>query len=617
MRDINKPMNIPVYATMEQRLAALRVWMRIHDLDAFILPVTDEYQGEYPADYAKRVRWLCGFDGSAGVVVVLPQHAALLTDGRYTLQAAQQLDAALYSVHNLAELSVVQYLASHLPEDAEHSRIGIDGWLHSIQQRATLESALDKHNVGKHNMRLQVYADNPIDALWHDQPTPPAEPVLDYALQYAGVSRASKCKAMAEQLMQMGVSHHMITEPDALCWLLNIRGRDVPYNPLMLGMAVVHADASVDVFMSEPAGDALQKIIQQDAEALCVRIHTRAALLPYVQTLHKSDDATLSVDAATCPAIIADVLTQADIKSNSITSPLHLAKAQKNNAELMGMRKAHLWEAVAYVRLLHWLDVMPADATIIEQCVVQKLEELRKQCPDYIMPSFATIAGAGEHGAIIHYHPPLEHSRTLAHGEVLLLDAGGQYGAGTTDATRTIVRGLGAGAVLPDNAFLRAYTNVLKGHIALAMAVFPDGTEGAHLDVLARQYLWAEHKDYAHGTGHGVGAHLCVHEGPCRISRRFGSANLLPGMILSNEPGYYVQGHYGIRLENLVEVVQSPQLGWMHFENLTLLPFDRRLTITDMLSAPMQAWLDAYQTHVYNQLQAHVPPDVALWLKKQ
>jgi Xaa-Pro aminopeptidase len=563
-------------------------------LDGYLLPVTDEYQGEYSAAYARRVTWLCGFDGSAGILLILPHQATLLVDGRYTLQAQQEVDTALYSVYNSSEVTV----ASLLQELPPGRRIGYDPWLMTGHQIDRLVDALDGH-------AMLLSSPNPVDAIWKDQPARPQGNIYWHPLTYAGRSHEDKLDAMAEVLRNKKVKGFPLTTPDALCWLLNIRGDDIPFNPLPLAYGIAWDDATCNVYI-DPS-----RVPDEVNACLKGRVQWRkpeqwqndlAALVPGER---------IGYDPEQSPVGIRQALIGQGVVVVPMANPCLLPKAIKVPEELEGMRRAHLHDGVAVVRFLAWFDGLDSNDVINELQVVEKVEQCRRLSPDYVGPSFATIAGSGPHGAIVHYRATEQSNRTIIQDDVLLLDSGGQYRFGTTDITRTIVRGQ------PSADFQKHFTMVLKGHIALAQARFPAGTTGGQLDVLARLPLWQQGKDYDHGTGHGVGAHLCVHEGPQRISKRGGDVALQPGMILSNEPGYYCTGLYGIRIENLVAVVEKERHEdrvFLGFETLTLCPIDRRLIDRAGLTDMERTWLNEYHRDVRAALEPFLEGAEAAWL---
>ena len=536
-------------------------------VDAYVQPSGDAFFSEYPPASAKRLAWLCGFDGSAGTLLVLREAvdgkpAALFTDGRYTLQAINQLDKNLFHIVDVADDSPTSWLEKHQPDAV----LGYDAWLHSHRQVS-----------GWAGVASQPLARNPVDALWQDRPADPAEPAFSHGIEYAGESAASKKKRILS-MMHSDAEALLLTQPDGIDWLLNIRGSDIPFNPLALCLAILSKDGRLTL-ISQPrdwpelgadVGHVSWQEFQDNPEQVfspfkCLQLDSKAT------------------SEAVWRATDCDIIDAPD--------PSEVAKAVKNPTEIAGIREAHKRDGRALSAFLAWLETQE---NFSELQAVEKLEAFRRaESGDlYRGPSFDTISGAGPNGAIVHYRVTPESNRTIARGELYLVDSGGQYPDGTTDVTRTIAHGE------PSAEMIERYTRVLKGHIALASAVFPEGTSGAQLDALARQYLWEIGEDYAHGTGHGVGAYLCVHEGPQGISRRASGVALEAGMILSNEPGYYKNGEYGIRIENLVLVAKAPQEGFLCFENLTLAPLDDRLIDRAMLTQQECDWLAAYGAQV-------------------
>ncbi len=584
----------------KEKLESLRQWLRAEALHAFILPVTDEFQGEYSADYARRVTWLSGFDGSAGAVAVTLSNAALFVDGRYTLQAAREVDGQLYEIHNSASMSPARWLASQLQPGQS---VGYDPMLYTPLQREQLGEVLEAVDIS-----LKPLTSNPINEIWQNQTGMPMEKLSVHALEHAGQTHEEKRRIIAKKLEDIRAEVLLITQPDALCWLLNIRGQDIPYNPLPLCYGVLYADARVALFIDAAKLDA--QVREHLGEEVLI-----APFESFDEALQELGEQRVRValDAKWCPVHFLDVLEAAGGAVQLVDNPIIPAKAIKNSVEMEGMREAHIIDGVAVTRFLCWFDTLEESVTELQ--VAERLERFRQMHPDYRGPSFATIAGSGPHGAIVHYRATEETSRTIANGEVLLLDSGGQYPYGTTDITRTVLCGGQASEEFKDR-----FTRVLKGHIALAQAQFPEGTGGGQLDVLARQPLWDAGLDYEHGTGHGVGCYLCVHEGPQRISKRGGDVALAPGMILSNEPGYYKTDAYGIRIENLVLVVERERVEgkrFLGFSTLTLVPIDTRLIEPKLLGGHERAWLNHYHSRVLEALSPHLDSFEREWLAQR
>lgn len=588
------------HPAFSERLVTLRAELASLGVQGCILPVTDEFQGEYSADYARRVTWLTGFDGSAGTLVVTTHKAALFVDGRYTLQAAREVDGQLYEIHNSAEVTPARWVAEAMQEG---EALGYDPLLHTPLQMEQLAEKLEASGIA-----LVACESNPVDAVWVGKPQMPKARIFMHAIDHAGMEHGEKRRAMAETLKGRGLDAFVITQPDALCWLLNIRGADIPYNPLPLCYGLLHADARVTLCVDE----------EKLSAAIAEHLGTEVTCVPFEAiekqlALLAEAGSRVGFDPKWSPVRFLDVLEDHGADVVLMDNPLIIAKAIKNKTETDGMRHAHVIDGVAVARLLCWFD--HEEGAITELEVAEKLERFRSQHADYRGQSFATIAGSAEHGAIVHYRATEATSRAIAFGEVLLLDSGGQYPYGTTDITRTVMRGGAASEEFTDR-----FTRVLKGHIALAQAQFPEGTSGGQLDMLARQPLWDAGLDYDHGTGHGVGCYLCVHEGPQRISKRGGDVALKPGMILSNEPGYYKTGAYGIRTENLVLVVERETVGGMRFlgfNTLTLAPIDTRLIEPKLLTDAERAWLNHYHQRVYEALAEHLDGFERAWLAER
>ncbi|MCZ0960190.1 aminopeptidase P family protein [Paracoccus benzoatiresistens] len=574
------------------RLAGLRARLAADGLDGFIVPRADAHQGEYVAPSDARLAWLTGFTGSAGFAVVAPDRAGVFIDGRYRVQVKAQVDLAHFTPVPWPETRPSDWLRDALPEGG---RVGFDPWLHTRQEIETLEKALADSGIG-----LIATDHNPLDAVWTDRPAPPVGRARAHDDAFAGETAADKRARLAAELRKEGQAATLLTLPDSISWLLNIRGSDVPRNPVVQSFAVLSDDGHVALF-ADPAkfDDALRAHLGNE-----VAILHPEGLTPALLDL----EGPVRIDPASAPEAAFRLLESANTQIARATDPAILPKARKNAAELDGMRAAHLRDGAAMVRLLAWLDAQdPAGLTEID--VVEKLEALRREAGITDI-SFDTICGAGPNGAIVHYRVTRATNRRLTAGEVLLIDSGGQYRDGTTDITRTVP----LGPPLPDA--VAPYTAVLRGMIAISRARFPQGVAGAHLDALARQHLWSQGLDYDHGTGHGVGAALCVHEGPVRISR-VSTLPLEAGMILSNEPGYYRENAFGIRIENLVAITPAdaePGRTMLGFETLTLCPIDRRLIDVAALSRDEIAWLDSYHARVRQALSPHLDSDTQAWL---
>ncbi|MHA1530042.1 MAG: aminopeptidase P family protein [Alphaproteobacteria bacterium] len=569
------------------RVAALRERLRAAGVDGFLVPRTDAHQGETVAPRDERLAYLTGFTGSAGLAIVLAGQAALFVDGRYTLQAGNQVDGNLFEVVPEHETSAAAWLERVLGEDQV---VAYDPWLHGKAQIDRLARA-----AARRDARLAPLEPNPIDEIWTGQPPVPMGAVRIQPEKFAGESAAGRRHRIGASIAEHGADAAVLTQPDSLAWLLNIRGSDLQHSPVALGFAVLDADGAVALFMEPDKIDG----------AVMTHLGNEVSVTPpdrLGDDLAGMTGKTVLLDQATCPLWVANRLEAASATLVWGEDPCLKPKALKNAAELAGMRAAHRRDGAAMARFLHWLEQSAARGeSLTEIDVVTALEEFRAGTGRLMDASFDAICGAGPNGAIVHYRVSRETNRTLQPGELLLIDSGGQYQDGTTDITRTVPIGP------VDETALRPFTLVLKGMIAISRARWPNGITGRDLDPLARGALWREGFDYDHGTGHGVGVYLNVHEGPQRISRRGGDVELEPGMILSNEPGYYRPGHFGIRIENLIAVSEPsvpaggerPMLG---FETLTLAPIDRRLIDPALLGPEDTAWLNGYHARVLAEI---------------
>ncbi len=579
-----------------QRLAALRAQLAALGVDGFLVPRSDEFLGEYVPPSGERLAWLTGFTGSAGLAVVLAGRAAIFTDGRYTTQVAQQTDPALWERRHLIEQPAPEWLR----EAAPGARIGYDPWLHS-------EAALARYT----GVTLVPLAQNPIDAIWPDRPAPPLAAARIQPAEYAGQDSAEKREAAAAALRAAGEDAAVLADPHSIAWLLNIRGGDLAHTPLALGFALLGADASVQLFMpAEKLGPAVRAHLGN-----AVSVAERSAM-PGVLAGYAGK--TLRLDADATSAWFAKTLREAGATVVAGDDPCRLPRAQKNPTERQGARNAHRRDAVAMARFLAWFAEAAPLGGLTEMAAAEQLLAFRREVPLFQGEAFPAIAGAAENGAIVHYRATAETNRAINPDECFLLDSGGQYLDGTTDITRTLFTGPGAAP-----AGLRArYTRVLAGHIALGTARFPRGVAGPHLDALARRPLWDAGLDYDHGTGHGVGSFLSVHEGPVAFSRAAKVVPLAPGMILSNEPGYYLPGHYGIRIENLLlvrEAASQPDQAkpFLEFETLTLAPYAQALIEPALLTAAEADWIDAYHARVLAEIGPLCDPATAAWLARE
>lgn len=621
--------------TAAQKLTALRKALKAAQVDGFLLPVGDEFLSEYPPASAQRVAWLTGFEGSAGTAVVLADKAALFTDGRYTLQAAQQVDGALYEIHNMMELSAARWAAQQLALSQEEARSGdragreqartprhsmsqqakaetkklaYDPWLFSARQQATMETAAEEYGV-----ELVALAANPVDPLWVGRPAAPVGPVLAYPERYAGEASLAKRARVCEAVREEGADALLVTATDSVAWLLNIRGTDTPNTPLVLATALLECDEKapegrVTLFV-EP-----ERVPENVKEHIGAGVEIVAPAGMQAWLVKKLANREVLLDSQHAPSVFAHWLEEEGQDPIYAEDPCQRLKAAKNKVESSWARKAHQEDGAALVRLLAWLDKEVTGGKLDELSVTAQLLAFRREAKGFQSPSFDTIAGFGPHGAIVHYRATEETNRKLKGQGLFLLDSGGQYLGATTDVTRTVAVGK------PTVEQKEAFTRVLKGHIALAAVVFPQGTSGAQLDVLARAALWEAGLDYDHGTGHGVGSYLGVHEGPQRISKMPNQVALKPGMIISNEPGYYKTGKYGIRIENLVQVVKKPEISkskvFLGFETLTLAPIDRRLIVGKMLNDKERCWLNEYHARVFRALFSLLPVADQRWLAK-
>lgn len=575
------------------RLAALRLAMKAKKLDGFLVPRADAWQGEYIAPCDARLAWISGFTGSAGLALVTHKQAVLFTDGRYTLQAAREVDGRLFTIEQAPPVEPFGWISKNM----KGKRIGFDPSLHTSLAIASM----------KRGGAVPVpCASNLIDKVWNTRPPRKKAGIIIQPSRYAGEAATAKRKRMATQLKDEGIDAFLITRPDSISWLLNLRSDAIPHTPYILAHAILHKNSKVDLFA--PLAEFSPKLRQHLGNG--VSLENPAALLPRLREL-KASRVSLAMDASHAPHLLA---ATSSAKARAGGDPCQMAKACKNASEIKGSRRAHEMDGAALVKFLHWLERTSAKQAIDEMMVVKQLAQYRREnrhCRDL---SFDTIAGAGANGAVIHYRVDEASNRTIKRGDLLLVDSGGQYFHGTTDITRTMAIGR------PPPEAKKHFTYVLKGHIALARARFPEGTSGAQLDMLARQYLWAAGLDYAHGTGHGVGSYLSVHEGPQNISPR-GATGLRAGMIISNEPGYYKEGSYGIRIENLV-LVKPPALAkggeqkMLSFETLSLAPIDTSLIERSLISPDERNWLNDYHAEVRTRLTPLLGTSDAAWLKR-
>ncbi|MDV2984305.1 UNVERIFIED_CONTAM: aminopeptidase P family protein [Methylobacteriaceae bacterium AG10] len=588
----------PSHAKGPERIEALRAALREIRADGFVVPRADEHQSEYVPANAERLAWLTGFTGSAGLAIVLADEAALFVDGRYTLQAPEQVETGTITVVPLAESTPEAWLGTHLKPGQV---LAYDPWLHTPDGVARLERAALKAGAS-----LRAVPDNLVDAVWAGRPRPPAGRVAAHPDALAGETVPEKLARIRAALAEGGIDLLVVSDPHNLAWAFNLRGADIPHTPLALGYALVPREGRAALYLTSQAVDPdLRAALEPLAD-----LRPRAAFAEDLAGLC-TKAARVRLDAATGAAALKDRVEAAGGVADVGADPVTAMKAVKNAAEIAGTRAAHQRDGLAVTRFLAWLDRAAAEG-VSEIAAVEALEDFRSEGGLLRDVSFPTISGSGPNGAIVHYRVTRATDRTARPGELFLIDSGAQYADGTTDITRTVAIGT------PTDEMRDRFTRVLKGHIAIARAVFPDGTTGAQIDAFARMSLWEAGLDYDHGTGHGVGAFLSVHEGPQRIAKT-GTVALKTGMILSNEPGYYRSRAYGIRIENLILVeartipgADRPMLG---FETLTLAPIDRRLIDPALLGAADTAWLDAYHARVRAALAPDLDGPTREWLE--
>jgi Xaa-Pro aminopeptidase len=583
-----------------QRLARVRDGMVRLGIDAFLVPHADEFQNENLPDYTQRLAWLTGFTGSAGAAAVLADRAAIFIDGRYTLQVKTQTDAALYEAHHLIEDPPEAWLGRVLQPGQV---LGYDPWLLTPSQVDRLKAA-----AARAGAKLKALEWNPLDAAWTDRPAPPISRVESYPQEFAGKSAADKRREIAEALARDKCDAVVVTATDSLAWLLNIRGGDVQHKPLTLGYALLDAEGKVDLFIDQ------RKLTPGLDAHLGNQVAVRSSD-EFAAALDALGGKAVQLDYAGAPSWIFDRLTAAGAKPVAGPDPVMLPRALKNTTELAGMRISHRRDGVAMTRFLHWLDGAAPKGGLTEISIADRLESFRAEGENFRDLSFDSISGSGPNGAIVHYRVTPETDRALDRDSLYLIDSGAQYLDGTTDITRTVAIGN------PSAEMRDRYTRVLKGHIALARAIFPKGTTGTQLDILARHALWQAGIDYDHGTGHGVGCYLGVHEGPVRIAKVPNAHPLQPGMVISNEPGYYKTNGYGIRIENLVVVTPVEIPGGEResygFETITLCPIDKRPIAPALLDSGEIAWLDDYHARVRAALLPLLDePAARAWLEQ-
>ena len=583
---------------LSARLSAFREELLRRQLTGFVIPRADSQQNEYVPPSDERLAWLTGFTGSAGLAIVLTGEAAVFVDGRYTIQAAKQVDTAAWRIESLIEPPPETWLTAHL---SAGDRLGFDPWLHTSAAAERLAKACEKAGA-----ELVAVDSNPVDAVWTDRPAPPLGPVKIHPAQLAGENESDKLARIRAEIVKLKVDALVLSDSHAVAWTFNIRGADVAHTPLPLSYALIPKDGRAKIFidhrkLSNSARDHLEKN---------ATVEEPAALMGELAGLAQTG-AAIGLDSATAADALSRLITTEGGKPARVSDPVAMLKAVKNPAEIAGTRAAHKRDGAALAKFLAWIDREAPSGKLTEIDAVEALETFRRETGALKDVSFPTISGTGPNGAIVHYRVTRKSNRRIEPGDLLLIDSGAQYEDGTTDVTRTIAIGE------PTEEMRDRYTRVLRGHIAIDRAVFPDGVSGAQIDAFARQFLWHAGIDFDHGTGHGVGSYLSVHEGPARISK-LGTTPLKRGMILSNEPGYYKTDAFGIRIENLelvvekvIEAAEKPMNG---FEALTLAPFDRRLINADRISKQELRWLNAYHARVRDEIRPLVDEATKVWL---
>lgn len=582
----------PSFARDASRIPALQKRLKALKLAAFLVPRADEHQGEYIVARAERLKWLTGFTGSAGFVIVLQKEAALFVDGRYTLQAPAETDASVITCRHFKKPPAIEWLAEKV---GKGDRVGFDPRVTPMREAERWRTALAKVSA-----ELVALDENPIDAIWKDQPGDPFAAIHAYPVKLAGESSADKRARIGADIAARGAAAAVLNQLDSIAWLLNVRGGDTPATPLVQSFVILAADGHATWFVDEA----------KFTGGLTAHLGNGVTVQPigaFADGLKDLAGKAVTIEPETATAWIAETLKSAGATLVEGQDPSVLPKARKNPVELAGTRKAHLRDGAAMAKFLRWVDTKAVGQG--ELAVMAKLEEIRGADPLHRGASFTTIAGAGSNGAIVHYRSSPETEKVVEKGTFLLIDSGAQYLDGTTDITRTIA----VGSV--PKRLKEHYTRVLKGHIAVATARFPKGTGGIAIDGFARRALWQAGLDFDHGTGHGVGVYLGVHEGPGRISP-LSQVPLEPGMILSNEPGYYETGSHGIRLENLVVVTESAMPGFLEFETITFCPFDRRAIAVGLLTTQERAWLNGYHADVRRKLGPRLTGADKAWLER-
>ncbi len=587
-------------ATVAPRLAALRAELARRGLNGFVVPHSDEYQSEYLPPCNERLAWLTSFTGSAGAAVVLKDKAAIFVDGRYTLQVRQQTDTKLFEPRDLTSEGPNAWLEANAPKGV---RIGFDPWVFSAASADALRQSVEKAGA-----TLVPTDGNPIDAVWLDRPAAPTDKAKTHAQEIAGESAESKRTRIAEEVKKQGADAAVISQTDSICWLLNVRGADTPHTPFVLSYAILNADGSVDWFVD--GRKTSPEVLQHLGNAVRVRDPKE-----FNSALDDLAGKTVIADPNWTAAAAFERLGKGSAKIKRMLDPCQLPKACKNAVEIEGARQAHIRDGAALTRFLAWMAREAPNGHLTEIEAAEALEGYRRQNGALTDLSFDSISGAAPHAALPHYRVTKSSNRRINRNEIYLIDSGAQYPDGTTDVTRTMIVGE------PTAEMKDRFTRVLKGHIALATVRFPEGTTGAALDAFARKPLWDVGLDYDHGTGHGVGSYLSVHEGPQNISKKPVLQPLKPGMICSNEPGYYKEGEYGIRIENLIVVTDAepipggdPERKFMEFETITLAPIDLNLVEPSLLTREERDWLNAYHARVRESLAPQMDNETRAWL---
>ncbi|MGH1378143.1 MAG: aminopeptidase P family protein [Alphaproteobacteria bacterium] len=578
----------------QDRLGKIRQAIERQGLSGFILPRTDEFQGEFLAEYAERLSWLSGFTGSAGAAVILQDQAVILSDGRYTIQMKNQVDSNLFDTDDITKISMGEWLSMYAKPE---SKIGYDVWLYTPKQLKVIKDEIEGKNI-----TLIPVDVNPIDEVWFDQPKPPKSNVTIFPDEIAGNSSADKRCDVAKLIKANGCSSCLLTLSDSICWLLNVRGGDVDYSPLVLSYGMLYDDGSFDWFVDKEKLS--EDVISQFGED--VRIYE----MDFIEERISQLSGCVWMDRSSAPCWFDKSFRRAGLEILDLDDPCIAPKAIKTTSEKSAIRAAHVQDGVAIAKFLYWLSTLENYDGVSEISVEDKLESFRRECADYIGASFPTIAGFAGNGAIVHYRATKDSNAEISVDGLLLVDSGGQYRWGTTDITRTVAIND------PTQEQRENYTRVLQGHIALATAIFPKGTVGKEIDSLARGPLQKAGLDYAHGTGHGVGCYLCVHESAAGISPR-GEQPLEEGMLISNEPGYYKEGEYGIRIENLVLVEESEADNMLQFETVTYAPYARNLIDLSMLNDQELSYIRWYSSMIIDVLSPYLPNHIIDWLKSE